>query len=184
MPEERTPVKNYDINSIVDLVVKIETRRPPSLAQYQGMVQYFEEMQLAMEVVQEYKKRDHVWDPETMEQDKVYLCALYASMSVMVGYLQGESARAESARKIARSNYVLDIKRAKEQVLTDKSGFCKLTETEIDHAARSMCGEENEMARSAETVSRIISNAWYAISNFVDVLKSATYRANKEERQS
>jgi hypothetical protein len=184
MPEPKTPIKIYNINAIIDLVDKIEARRPPSLGQYQSMVQYFEEMQQAMVIIQKYKQRDTVWDIENMEQDKIYLSALHTSMSEMVGYLQGESTRAESARKMAKSNYALDIKRAKDKVLADKLGACKLTEAEIDHAARSMTGDETEAARSDETVSRIISNAWYAISNFVDVLKSATYRAYKEEKST
>jgi hypothetical protein len=184
MPDKPAATKLYDINSIVELVDSIELKRPPSLAQYQDMVHYFEEMQQAMQMIQRYKKPDTVWDPETMENDKIYLSSLHASMSQMVGYLQGESARAESARKIAKSRYILEIKKTKSHVTQNKLGYCKLTETEIDNAARVLSINDNEAARSAETVSRILSNAWYAIAGFIEVLKSATYRSNKEERNT
>jgi hypothetical protein len=179
MPEP-TKLDDYTINDIVGLVAKIETKRPPSLVHYQGMTQYFEELRTAMDVVNEYKSRDAIWDPQKMSEDVVFLSSVHATMSEMVGYLQGGSRRAESSRKYMKSQYVLSIKSARNEVLTRESSRCKLTETEIDHAARVLNIDQTNDAFAAETVSRIISNAWYAIGDFVKTLGTALYRANKE----
>ena len=99
----------------------------------------------------------------------------------MVGYLQGTAARAESGRKMAKSNYAINIKKARD--FAERNGaFVKLTEAEIDHASRVLADDHYLDARDMEIISRMITTAWYSIGDFVTVLNASCNRNFREKQ--
>jgi hypothetical protein len=182
--EKKPPVKYQSLSDILGQVENIEKRTPPTLGYFLGLDGYFSELKDALKVIAEYKHRDKVWDPNQMVSDALYLEAIHASLSEMVGYVQSMSSRAENVRKVTKSQYILSIKETRDNLYKDNGIFTKLTEKEVDDASRVLCKEEAYEARDAESISRILSNGWYAIGDFCRTLSAAIYRTSREEMLS
>jgi len=143
--------------------------------------EYFDEISTAMRVIQEYKSGERIYDRNQAEQDCIMLSATHAMISEMVGYLQGMSSRAESNRKVVKSQYALQLKQERD-IIAQEGTAVRVTEAEIDHASRTLAKEFYASARDMETVSRMITSAWYAIGDFVRILNSVCQRAHKENQ--
>lgn len=178
---EQKKLKKVSIHELIRQIDDLSLDVAPTLGHFKDMDLYFTEMREALSVINEYKDRGSSHDPQKMSQDALYLSAVHCNMGEMVGYLTGVSSRSEDSRKYARSTNALRIKKARDK--SNQSGECefiKLTEKEVDDASRVVSKEHTNAARDAEIVSRIISNTWYAIADFVKVLNTAVARANKE----
>lgn len=176
-----TEHKNYTINDLIKQIDILPEYRPPTLDYFKGMDTYFEDMRNALIVVEEYKTRDANWDPTKMVEDALYLAAIHTTMSEMVGYLQSNSTRADDIKKFARSKYIMSLKEKRDKVYTETGQFLKSTEKEYDDVSRILSKNLTDSARDAEAVSRMITNAWYAIGDFCRILQTAINRANKEQ---
>lgn len=176
-----TDKAKYNIKDIIEMVDKLTHSRAPSLEQYKNMDDQFRSLKDAISVINEYKSRGTPWDPSKMVDDLLYLGAIHANMSEVVGYMQGMSSRAESIRKISTAQYSIAIKDARDDLFKNEEVFVKLTNDELGNASRIMASDEAENARSAETVSRIITSGWYAVADFMKVLETAIYRASREQ---
>ena len=176
--DEKKEIKSYNIESIIKQVESIATPDPPSITTFTSMEGYFESMTEALAIIGNYSSLDQDYPPEIIEKDMIVLSALHAQMAVMVGYLQGTSARAESARKMAVAKYVMAINKHKGELL--KAGhLAKTTGDEVRFGAKLLAEDEATMARDHETISRIITNCWYAINNHIQVLRSSLKRATE-----
>ena len=177
MSEEK---KVYSIGEIIKQVATITTPDPPSITTYTSMDGYFESMTEALAIIRKYTEEQSEYSPDVIERDMIVLSALHAQMSVMVGYLQGISARTEASRKLLSAKYAVQIKNTKSDL--QKSGhFIKMTDEDSKSGARILSEDESMLARDHETISRIITNAWYAIDKHVQVLRSALKRSTTEQ---
>lgn len=171
--------------SIADLLDKVQTqtiRSNPTLNDYLNgeAADYFEVITEALGIIQEYRTGERIFDIGQAEQDCLQLAAMHSYVAQMVGYLQGTAARSESGRKMAKSNYAITIKRQRDNA--ERSGsIVKLTETEIDHAARVLADSHYLDARDMEVISRMITTSWYAIGDFIDVLNASCNRNFREK---
>lgn len=172
--------KVYNIHEIIDKVNSITTPDPPSITTYTSMEGYFESMSRALQIIRSYTDDKPNYTPDLLEKDMVVLSALHAEMSVMVGYLQGTSARSETMHKIASAKYVIEINKTKSEIQKD-GDIVKLTADESRYGARILSEKEALLARDHETISRIITSAWYAIDGHIQVLRSALKRAISEQ---
>ena len=101
-------------------------------------------------------------------------------MGVMVGYLQGNSARAEASRKLSVAKYTIEL--AKTKASLESQGRRTKTNAEDTKAASRILSENDQLlARDHETISRIITNTWYAIENHIQVLRSVLRRLTSEQ---
>lgn len=176
-----TQKKIPTVKDILDRVNSLEIKRPPSLKYFLDMDQYFSEMKRALQVIDEYKAPDVEWNPVKMVQDALLLSAIHTTMAEMVGYLQGNSTRSEDSKKMAQAQYYNDIKTHRDELFDETGQFVKISEKEIENNARVLAKDFITNARDSESVSRIISSAWYAIGDFCRILQTAINRANREQ---
>ena len=176
-------IKISNIDDVISKVEKLATPDPPSIHRFTGMDGYFTSMRRALEIVREYQNRDISWDPNKIESDMVVLSAIHAEMSEMVGYLQGLSSRFEHMRKITEAKYAVSIKTVRDKMIANQEPV-KINEDDVRYGSRILAEDDTDAARDAEIVSRIITNAWYAISSHIEVLRSALRRATAEYRSS
>jgi hypothetical protein len=169
----------HNIQDIINNIADLETPVPPTIQRFTGMDGYFDAMKRAMAIIKEYQNSGNTWEPERLQQDMLVLSAIHSEMAEMVGYLQGMSSRAESTSKVVTSQYVLDIKKHRDDMRTDGK-IVRVNDEDIKAASKVMSKDAIDAARDFETISRIITNAWYAISSHVEVLRSALKRAEKE----
>jgi len=170
---------SYNIQDIIEKVESIDTPVPPSIHRFTGMHAYFDDMRAALAIIRRYQEKEKTWNAAEMETDMLVLSAIHAKMAEMVGYLQGTSSRAESTSKIVSAQYSLDIKRERD-LMRDAGDTVKMNDEDVKAASRYLAKDAIDAARDSETISRIITNAWYAISSHVEVLRSALRRAEKE----
>ena len=168
------------LNDIIDQVESYDLEQMPSLAYFKEVELSFVDIREALELIESYKDKSTPRDPERMAEDALFLAAIHTTLSEVVGYLQGTSSRGESTKQYIRSTHVMKIKSIRDDLNKDRVKPIKLTEQEIDHASRVLSREAEEAARDAEVISRMMTNLWYSIGDFVKILSSAIYRSSKE----
>jgi hypothetical protein len=170
--------------SIADIITKIENislKVNPTLNEYFNgeAAEYFLELRRALKIIDEYGKGEREYDLVTAGKDCIALSAIHANIGTVIGYLQGMASRTEAQRRVVKSEYAIAIKK-KRDILNTLGTQVKLTESEIDHAARVLSKDYYDNARDIEIISRMMSNAWYAIGDFVKILNSTCNRAFRE----
>jgi hypothetical protein len=169
---------------VSDLIKKLpqtEAAMNPSMSDYfdGDASEYFSIIKQALKIIREYETGERIYDLARATEDCIRLAALHSHISEMVGYLQGMASRTESQRKMAKSKYAIALKDARDKEEAAGSTV-RLTEAEVDHAARSLSDEDYEIARDMEIISRMITTSWYAISDFIRVLESVCKRSTRE----
>jgi hypothetical protein len=176
-----TNKKIIGINEIVDRLERLEEKPMPTLKYYMELELYFSDFKSALDVIRKYQDNSKTWEPTELVQDAIYLQAIHARLSPIVGYVQGMSSRAENSRKLTRAQYALDIKKKRDSIYEDTGEFVKLTEKETDDASRVLSASESIRARDTEVISRMLTSGWHAVGDFTHTLKTAINRANKEQ---
>jgi hypothetical protein len=173
--------KKYSIEDLLNLIKEEPVKSHPTLKDYLDgeAAEYFESISEALLIIQQYKKPDRTVNESLVGQDCIRLSALHSHISVMVGYLQGMSSQSESIRKLAKSKYVMSIKEQRHKAENNDIAV-RLTETELDHASRVLSEDHYEKARDMEVISRMITTAYYAIGDFINILNSTCNRLSKE----
>jgi len=159
------------VQDIINTVGTIKLDAIPTMEDYKMSSSYFEEVARALKIIREYSDGSRIYDPAAVAQDALVLASIHAHLSEAVGYLQGMSSRGESQRKVNKAAYALCIKKERDALL-DKGEPVKITERDVDEASRVLSKDAHDAARDAETISRMISAAWYSIGDFVRILNT------------
>jgi len=181
MENDQVKKKPVSIADVIKDIDKISLKTNPTLNEYINgeAAEYFLEIKSAISIIEQYKTGEREHDLGTASRDCLHLAAIHASMGNVIGYLQGLASKTEAQRRIIKSEYAMAIKK-KRDILTSLSTPVKLTESEIDHASRVLAESFYENARDVEIVSRMISNAWYSIGDFVKILNATCNRTFRE----
>jgi hypothetical protein len=173
--------KVITIEAILNRISDIEIPTPPSFKDYLGSEanECFSEIARAIKIIREYNTGERIYDAALVTQDAAILAAIHSGISEQVGFMQGLSSRAESVRRVVKSNYVLELKRVRDKAIEDGEPI-KCTENDIDHASRTLSQDAYLNQADAETISRMLSAAWYSINDFVKVLNTVIRRAERE----
>jgi len=169
------------VNEIKDLLIEPN----PTINDYLNgeAAEYFSSISEALHVICKYRESDHDFNLVKAGKDCLFLSAIHSYIAPTVGYLQGISAQSESARKMAKSKYAMEIKKLRD--LKEKEGsILKITEAEVDHAIRVMSDDQYIRARDIEVISRMITSAYYSIGEFIAILNSACNRASREMNEN
>lgn len=155
----------------------------PTVSEYLNgeAAEYFDIIREALQIIRQYESGERIYEIAEASEDCIRLAAMHSHVAEMVGYLQGMASRTESERKVARSKYAMDIKATRDAV-EDSGSAVKITESEVDHAARHLSDDEATIARDMEVISRMITSAWYSISDFITVLTGVCNRASREHQ--
>jgi len=175
-PEDNTP---KTVSDIIDSLEQIQTTRFPTIQTYLQVEEHFGQLGEALTIIREYKDGEVPYEIGRMNQDVLKLSAIHVSTAELVGYLQGYARRAEDQRKIVKSRYATNVKRKRDE-LAKNGVVVKMTETEVDDASRVLATPVYLEAADAETISRMVSQAWYSIGDFVKILNAAIQRSHQE----
>lgn len=181
--EKKSVPTKKDINDLMSGIKSISQQKFPTMRDYLtgDASTHFSQIQQALAIINSYNDGDKVYELSQASEDLVRLAAIHASISEMVGYLQGLSSTAESSRKMMKSKAAIQI-RAEKSRLESEGEMISITTQDIDNASRVMAIESYSMARDAETISRMISAAWSAIGKFIQILNSVVARSSREEQ--
>jgi len=159
-------------------IQKIQLQKHPSLDQYiQLHDRYFTSVSECLNLIGKYNNGERTYEYATMNNDLMFLSATHAALAPSIGYLQGMSSRTEDTRKITKSKYAINLKEKKEGLLKE---HVRMTDSDIDNLSRMLAEDHYVAARDTEIVSRMMTSAWHAIGDFVDILKAATAREYRE----
>jgi len=169
-------IEEPKISDILKDIQKAAVSTQPNIDDYIKINStYFDAIKKCLDIIKKYAQNNIEY--AEMCDDEMFLTASHANMSLLVGYLQGMSTKTDDIRKITKSQYAIKIKDKKAELLTNN---LKLTDFDVEQLSTSLAEDHTIAARDTEIVSRMITNAWYAIENFIDILKSSIYREHKE----
>ena len=179
--ENIPPKKPASIADIVKNIDEISLKVNPTLHEYFNgeASEYFLEIKTALAIIEQYKTGEREHNLAIASRDCIHLAAIHSSIASVIGYLQGMASKTEAQRRLVKSEYAMAIKK-KRDLLNSINTPIKLTENEIDHASRVLAENFYDNARDIEIISRMISNAWYAIGDFVKILNSTCNRTFRE----
>ena len=169
-----------NIRDLMEQVERISVRKPPTIEAFTDLDSKFQLVKEALVIVDKYLTGEASYDAAVMHEDMLHLSAIQVSLAESVGFLQGMSRRAENARKIVKSRYALDLRQAQDKAMAD-GGTVRVNIPDIDNAARVLAEEQYTEASDMETVSRIMSSAWYAIRDHVNTMKATLQRWARED---
>lgn len=176
--QQKSPASIADvIKDIKEISLKIN----PTLNEYfNGQAsEHFSEIKIALSIIEQYKTGEREHELSVASRDCIHLAAIHSSLGSIIGYLQGMASKTEAQRRVVKSEYAMAIKK-KRDMLNSLNKPIKLTESEIDHASRVLSENFYDNARDIEIISRMMSNAWYAIGDFVKILNSTCNRTFRE----
>lgn len=181
MPKKDSSKEVKSVNEVLGTISSINTSRHPTISTYLSIDKYFGELTRGVKIARKYTDGNASYDTATMQEDLMILSAIHVSTAECVGYVQGYARRAEDSRKILKSKYGLNIRKAKDSFeSTNKDVTIQVTEQDLDNASRVLSESEYLEACDAEIISNMAKSMWYSIGDFIKILNSAINRAYQE----
>ena len=170
------------VSDLIADIESIESVKFPSIDSYLSVGDYFIQMHEGLKIVKKYQNGESSYDIALMNQDLLHLSAIHVSLGELIGYLQGWARFSEDQRKITKSDYAFKIKKQRDLLInsSDQSQNLKITESEIDNFSRVLAKDTYIQAADAEVISRMMSQAWYSMGDFIKVLNSSIGRLHQE----
>jgi len=166
------------LSDVIDTIESIENTRFPTIKTFLEIDQYFGQFTEALAIVKSYESEND-YNLSKMNSDLLKLSAIRVSTSQLVGFLQGYARRSEDERKIVKSHYAAAIKRARDN-LSKQGVTIKLNDTDAEDNSRILAKAQYQEAADAETISRMVSQSWYAIGDFCNILNASINREHQE----
>lgn len=130
-------------------------------------------LQRCLSIINKYLSGEDITLPD-LNRDILKLSAMLINISAQIGWSQISTEHAESVKKMSRSKYFIKAKHFADEL------NMKLTDTEADSLSREFCEEEYLHLNKSASVSKILTNFFYSLKSFVEVLNSLANRMMRE----
>lgn len=178
-PDPLPPLKTSDLDKLISMMeFKHITELDPSTIKFEdcNFGEFETEIHEAQDMVNGYYTRAFDINPVDAEYDLGRLSALMVRLSRAVGYFQGLAEMQEDTRKFSRAAIYTEMK-----TLKDKHSL-KLSDKDADHASRTLTGKYITAKSKAVVLSKMVTNFWFAMRRFIDVLEGIIIRGRSEAR--